>query len=42
VSAHVNRLVLVAVVAIMVIGLGGTSLEWFSLTSGVTEMVHGH
>jgi hypothetical protein len=40
VSAHANWLVLVAVIAVMVLGLGGTGLDWFSFTNGVTEMVH--
>lgn len=40
VSSHANWLVLVAVIAVMVLGLGGTGLDWFSFTNGVTEMVH--
>jgi hypothetical protein len=40
VSAHVNWLVLLAVVAVMVVGLGGTDLPLFNLTVDVATMAH--
>jgi hypothetical protein len=40
VSAHARWLVTLAVVSVMLIGLGGTELGWFSYYGDVTPMVH--
>jgi hypothetical protein len=40
VSAHARWLVILAVVSVMLIGLGGTELGWFSYYGDVTPMVH--